>query len=358
MAEIDQFLRQMLEKGGSDLHLHVGFKPKARLSGSMSDLEGPVITEAYMLKMLREICREERWNHYLHAHDLDLAYEIPGLARFRGSFLYNHWGPGAVLRQIPAKVLSFDQIKLPPILKEVCAYTEGLCLVTGPTGSGKSTTLAAMIDYINENYQKHIITIEDPIEFVHQKKKSVIVHREVGEHSGSFGNALRGAMRADPDIILVGEMRELETIKLALNCASMGMLVFGTLHTNNAPKTVDRIIDAFPAEQQQQIRVMLASCLSAVVSQLLCKSLPKGRVGVHEILLRHEGLPNTIRTGKIANIRGIIESSINQGMRTMDYSIQEKLDAGIISPREAYMKASDKERFLPALRAVEGPDAV
>ncbi len=358
MPEIDQYLKQMLDKGGSDLHLQVGFPPRARISGSMQNLDGPVITADFMIRLLQPICRPERWQHYLSVRDLDLAYEIPGLARFRGSYLYNHWGMGAVFRQIPAKILSFEQIKLPEILKEVCAYKEGLVLVTGPTGSGKSTTLAAMIDYINENFQKHIITIEDPIEFVHPKKKCVIVHREVGEHSHSFANALRGAMRADPDVLLVGEMRELETIKLALNCASMGMLVFGTLHTNNAPKTVDRIIDAFPADQQAQIRVMLAGCLSCVVSQLLCKAKPKGRVGVHEILLRHEGLPNTIRTGKISNIRGIIESSVAQGMRLMDMSLQEKLNAGIISAREAYMKAADKDRFLPALREEEGPDAI
>ncbi|MGB0259150.1 MAG: type IV pilus twitching motility protein PilT, partial [Coraliomargarita sp.] len=222
---------------------------------------------------------------------------------------------------------------------------EGLVLVTGPTGSGKSTTLAAMIDYINDNFDKHIITIEDPIEFVHPKKRSVIVHREVREHSESFANALKGAMRADPDIVLVGEMRELETIKLALSCASMGMLVFGTLHTNNAPKTIDRIIDAFPAEEQNQIRVMLAGCLSCVVSQLLCKKQPKGRVAVHEILLQHDALPNTIRTGRISAIRGIIESSSAQGMCLMDSSIRQQLNAGNISPQEAYMKASDKEAF-------------
>jgi twitching motility protein PilT len=358
MAEIDQYLRQMLERGGSDLHLHVGSPPRSRLSGSIENLEGPVLTEGTLSEMLREICRPARWEYYLRENDLDLAYEIRGLARFRGSYLRDHWGMAAVFRQIPAEILSFDQIKLPPVLKEVCAYTEGLVFVTGPTGSGKSTTLAAMIDYINENYQKHIITIEDPIEFVHPRKRSVIVHREVGEHSDSFANALRGAMRADPDIILVGEMRELETIKLALNCASMGMLVFGTLHTNNAPKTIDRIIDAFPAEQQSQIRVMLAGCLSCVVSQLLCKRLPKGRVGVHEILLKHEALPNTIRTGKIANVRGIIESSSAMGMRLMDMSIREKLKNGEISAREAYMKAADKERFLPDLQQEEGAEAV
>lgn len=357
MARIDSFLRQMLDQEGSDLHLNVGSRPKARIDGAIRELDGEVLTESSMKELLREITRPERWNHYMRTWDLDMAYEIEGLARFRGSYLYNHWGPAAIFRQIPAEILSFEQINLPEVLKSVCAYREGLVFVTGPTGSGKSTTLAAMIDYINRHYCKHIITIEDPVEFVHPNKQSVLVHREVGEHSHSFANALRGAMRADPDIILVGEMRELETIKLALNCASMGMLVFGTLHTNNAPKTIDRIIDAFPAEEQAQIRVMLAGCLSCVVSQLLAKRQPKGRVGVHEILLKHDALPNTIRSGRIADVRGIIESSQNQGMKLMDQSIRDLLEAGTISAREAYMKATDKERFLPALKAEEAAEA-
>lgn len=345
MAKIDAYLRQMLESDGSDLHLNVGSPPKIRASGSVQALDAPVLTASTMAGLLQEIVSAERWDNYLKTNDLDLAHEIPGLARFRGSYLRNHWGQAAVFRQIPAEILSFDFLKLPEVLREVCAYKEGLVLVTGPTGSGKSTTLAAMIDLINENSQKHIITVEDPVEFVHPKKKSVIVHREVGEHSHSFANALRGAMRADPDILLVGEMRELETIKLALNCASMGMLVFGTLHTNNAPKTIDRIIDAFPAEEQAQIRVMLSSCLSCVVSQLLCKRKPKGRIAVHEILLKHDALPNTIRTGNISAIRGIIESSASRGMVMMDASIMKAFQDGHISGNEAYMKANDKEKF-------------
>jgi len=345
MAIIDKFLSDMLDKGGSDLHLSVGMRPKIRASGSIEDLEEPELTPESMEQFLSEIATKDQWNHYLDTGDLDLAHEIPGLARFRGNFLRNHWGQAAVFRQIPAKILSFDDLKLPEALKKVCRFKEGLVLVTGPTGSGKSTTLAAMIDYINENETKHIITIEDPIEFVHPNKQSVIAHREVGAHSHSFADALRGAMRADPDILLVGEMRELETIKLALGCASMGMLVFGTLHTNNAPKTIDRIIDAFPAEEQNQVRTMLASCLSGVVSQLLCKRLPKGRVATHEILLQHEALPNCIRTGKISNIRGIIESSSNQGMTTMDASLMRLLQENAISGQEAYMKASNKDPF-------------
>jgi twitching motility protein PilT len=260
MAAIDQLLRLMLEKGGSDLHLTVGLPPKARISGSLQPIGDAVLDTKTMESLLKEICPERRWADYLDRKDLDLAHEVPGLARFRGNFLYNHWGQGAVFRQIPAKILSFDDLKLPEALKKLCHLDQGLVVVTGPTGSGKSTTLAAMIDYINSNFSKHIITIEDPIEFVHPNKKSVIVHREVGEHTQSFAAALKGAMRHDPDIVLLGEMREMETIKLALGCASMGMLVFGTLHTNNAAKTVDRIINTFPADEQNQVRVMLAGC--------------------------------------------------------------------------------------------------
>ena len=305
-----------------------------------------------MEAMLKEICLPAyRWDQFLEKHDLDFAHEIPGLARFRCNYLYNYHGMSAVLRQIPSKILTLEDLKLPEVLKEICAYRSGLVLVTGPTGSGKSTTLAAMIDYINDTYSRHIITIEDPIEFVHQNKKSTIVHREVGIHSHSFPRALRGAMRSDPDIVLIGEMRELDTIRLGLTCAASGMLVFGTLHTNNAPKTIDRIIDAFPANEQAQIRTMLAECLQGIVSQLLCRKLPKGRVAVHEILLWSDGLPNTIRKGQIANIRTIIEGNKARGMQSMDESIQAVLDKGWITAEEAYMKASDKKRFIEAMEA-------
>ena len=350
MAELDTLLRTMLDRGGSDLHLTVGLPPKARISGSLTTLAPEPIEAAHMERLLKEICPEHRWKHYLEHRDLDLAHEITGLARFRGNFLYNHWGMGAVFRQIPGTILTFDDLKLPEVLKRLCNLNDGLVVVTGPTGSGKSTTLAAMIDYINRNLARHIITIEDPIEFVHQNKKSVIVHREVGEHTESFAAALRGAMRHDPDIVLLGEMRELETIKLALSCASMGMLVFGTLHTNNAPKTIDRIINAFPAEQQNQVRVMLAGCLAGVVAQLLCKRVPKGRCAVHEILLPHEALPNTIRSGQISNIRAIIESGGPDGMITMDLSLMAKVKEGVVEAKEAYMKAANKALFAPLLK--------
>jgi twitching motility protein PilT len=350
MAEIDTMLRSMVEKGGSDLHLMVGQPAKARISGSIQPIADRVLDAAAIERLLREIVPERKWNEYLERKDLDLAHEISGFARFRGNFLYNHWGQAAVFRQIPAKILSFDELKLPEAIKKLCHLNEGLVVVTGPTGSGKSTTLAAMIDYINSNLCRHIITIEDPIEFVHPVKKSVIVHREVGEHTETFAAALKSAMRHDPDILLVGEMRELETIKLALSCASMGMLVFGTLHTNNAPKTVDRIINAFPADDQNQVRVMLAGCLAGIVAQLLCKKNPKGRIAVHEILLQHEALANTVRSGQIANIRQIIESGGSDGMILMDNSLMNRIKDGSIDAKEAYMKAANKAAFTSLLK--------
>src|SRR3954468_12257921 len=350
MAAIDSLLRTMLDKGGSDLHLTVGLPPKSRISGSLQPIGNRAIDAKQMEAYLKEICPEKRWKDFLEKKDLDLAHEVPGLARFRANFLYNHWGQAAVLRQIPAQILSFSQLNLPEALKKLCHLDQGLVVVTGPTGSGKSTTLAAMIDYINDNLAKHIITIEDPIEFVHPIKKSVIVHREVGEHTGSFAAALKGAMRHDPDILLLGEMREMETIKLALGCASMGMLVFGTLHTNNAAKTVDRIINTFPAEELNQVRIMLGSCLAGVVAQLLCKKIPKGRCAVHEILLTHEALPNTIRSGQISNIKSIIESSGGEGMITMDTSLMNRVKDNTIEPKEAYMKAANKATFAPLLQ--------
>ena len=346
MAIIDDYLREMLSKGGSDLHLAINAPVKYRIHGNIEPANDQIVTPEYMEQMLKEICKPEwRWDEYLEKHDLDFAHEIPGLARFRCNYLYDYNGMAAVLRQIPSKILTVEQLGLPLTLLDICNYKSGLVLVTGPTGSGKSTTLAAMIDYINETKDRHIITIEDPVEFVHQNKRSTIVHREVGIHARSFPSALRGAMRSDPDIVLIGEMRENDTIRLGLTCAAMGMLVFGTLHTNNAPKTIDRIIDAFPANEQAQIRTMLAECLQAVVSQLLCRKIEGGRIACHEILLWTEGLPNTIREGAISNIRTIIESSQGMGMRSMDGGLKELMEQGIISPEEAYMKASDKKMF-------------
>ncbi len=357
MALIDQYLRDMLEKKGSDLHLSVDAPAKYRVHGSIISCGGEPIGKETMEQMLHEICVPAwRWDQYLKKHDLDFAYEIPGLARFRCNYLYNYHGMGAVLRQIPSKILTVKDLNLPLILLDICKIKSGLILVTGPTGSGKSTTLAAMIDYINDTMAKHIVTIEDPIEFVHQNKQCTIVHREIGIHSESFPRALRGAMRSDPDIVLIGEMRELETIRLGLTCAAMGMLVFGTLHTNNAPKTIDRIIDAFPADEQMQIRTMLAECLQGVVSQLLCRKKNGGRVACHEILLWTDGLPSTIREGQISNIRTIIEANKALGMCTMDSNLMRLVREDQISAEEAYMKASDKKLFQELMKEETGKD--
>ncbi len=350
MPIIDDYLREMLSLKGSDLHLSINYPAKYRISGNLKPANDFILTPEFMEKMLKEICLPaDRWDSYLQTHDLDFAYEIPGLARFRCNYMYNYYGQAAVLRQIPSKILTVADLKLPEILLDICKIKSGLVLVTGPTGSGKSTTLAAMIDYINDTMKRHIITIEDPIEFVHKNKNCTIVHREVGIHSKSFPIALRGAMRSDPDIVLIGEMREMETIRLALTCAAMGMLVFATLHTNNAPKTIDRIIDAFPSNEQAQIRTMLAECLQAVVSQLLCRKKVGGRIACHEILLWTDGLPNTIREGQISNIRTIIEANKGMGMRSMDGGLKDLLMNDIISAEEAYMKASDKKLFIDYL---------
>ncbi len=346
MPKIDEYLTAMMELDGSDLHLCVGLPPKIRIHGELQELDEGPMDQQSMENVLKEICPPEKWEHYLENRDLDFAYEIRDLARFRSNFFYNHYGMGGIFRIIPTRISTIDELKLPEVLKKICDYDRGLVLVTGPTGSGKSTTLAAMVDYINTRTSKHVITIEDPIEFVHTNKKSIIVQREVGSDTESFSAALKGAMRADPDIVLVGEMRDLETINLALTCSAMGLLVFGTLHTNNAPKTVDRIIDAFPADEQPQIRAMLAQSLVAVVSQLLCRTPDgRGRIAVHEILLQHEALAATIRDGAIANIRSIIEGSKGIGMKTMDSDLMRLLDEEKITPVEAYMKASNKADF-------------
>ncbi len=346
MPRINEFLVAMVEFGGSDLHICSSLPPKIRVHGELHELDEPPIPAEEVLEIMHEICPEDKWQWFLENRDQDFAHEIEGLARFRTNYMYNHFGPGCVLRVIPTEIKTIEDLNLPRVLKEVCDYPRGLVLVTGPTGSGKSTTLAAMIDYINTRVHKHIITIEDPIEFVHPNKESVIVQREVGTDTESFAAALKGAMRADPDIILVGEMRDLETIGLALSCAAMGLLVFGTLHTNNAPKTVDRIIDAFPADEQPQIRTMLAQSLKAVISQLLCKTADgKGRVATHEILLDHEALASTIREGMIANIRSIIEGSRGAGMKTMDSDLIALLEEERITGLEAFMKASNKQDF-------------
>jgi twitching motility protein PilT len=345
MNELDILLTDMLERGGSDLHLSVDSPPKTRIDGVIHPLSDQPIGAAAMESMLKAVTPAHRWETFIRTGDVDLAHEIPGKARFRMNLFKNSWGIATVLRQIPPRIASIDELKLPTALKDLAAYKDGLVLVTGPTGSGKSTTLAAVINHINETSQKQVITLEDPIEFTHTDKNSTIIHREVGEHTHSFAEGLKGAMRADPDVILIGEMRDMETIRLALNCAAMGMLVFATLHTNNATKTIDRIIDAFPADEQNQIRIMLAESLRGIVSQLLCQKKDGGRVAVHEILLTHGSLPNCIRTHSLSNIRNIIDQNREQGMISMDASLSKLLEDDVITQDEAYMKAIDKTRF-------------
>jgi twitching motility protein PilT len=345
MNDLNTLLTDMLARGGSDLHLCVDSPPKTRIDGVIYPLNEQPIDAASMESMLKAVTPPHRWDTFLQTGDVDLAHEIPGQARFRMNLFKNSWGIASVLRQIPSRIASIEELGLPTALKELASYQSGLVLVTGPTGNGKSTTLAAVINHINETSKKQIITIEDPVEFSHEDKKSTILHREVGEHTRSFSTGLRGAMRADPDVIMIGEMRGVETIRLALNCAAMGMLVFATLHTNNATKTIDRIIDAFPADEQNQTRIMLAETLRGIVSQLLCKKKAGGRIAVHEILLAHGALPNCIRTHSLSNIRNIIDQNRELGMISMDASLRKLLDADLISQEEAYMKAIDKTSF-------------
>ncbi|OGV68844.1 MAG: type IV pili twitching motility protein PilT [Lentisphaerae bacterium RIFOXYB12_FULL_65_16] len=356
---MDELLLHMLKMKGSDLHLKVGQPPKTRVHGELKPMpDRPPVTAEVMEEIMKGICPPVQWERYLQTHDLDFAYEIAGAARFRSNYLYDNHGMAAVFRQIPSKILSLEDLKAPEVLRRISRLKEGLVFVTGPTGSGKSTTMAAMIDYINKNFEKKIITIEDPVEFVHKNNKCIIQHREVGDHTQSFAAALHSAMKAAPDIVLLGEMRELETIRLALNCATMGMLVFGTLHTNCAPKTIDRVIDVFPADQQSQIRTMLGDCLAAIVSQLLCRTADgKGRVAAHEILLRVEGLSNVIREGQISSIRSMIESGGNDGMCSMDGTLLRLLREGRITAHEAYMKATEKENFAQLLPKDEAQGA-
>ncbi len=354
MAKLDELFRMVREKGASDLHMLEGQPPKIRLHGDLEPVEHyPVLTEKMLRECLHEICRPEQIEKYETTGDLDFAYGLEGVARFRCNFLKQVWGRGAVFRQIPDKIQSLDELGMPKAISQLANLRSGLVLVTGPTGSGKSTTLAAIIDQMNRTYRKHIITIEDPIEFVHENKLSVITQREVGFHTEGFAEALRAAVREDPDVILVGEMRDLETISLALTAAELGLLVFATLHTNSAAKTIDRVIDVFPAGRQPMVRTMLAESLQAVVSQLLLKKKEgKGRVAALEILLKKEGLSNMIREGAISKITSLIEMSRSDGMQLMDQALMAHYKAGLITGEAAFMKAFNKTTF-EALREKE-----
>jgi twitching motility protein PilT len=355
MAKIDAFFNLMLEQNASDLHLSTGNPPILRIRGELQRVDFPPLENDALKAMLYEIAPEYKIKHFEETGDVDFGYEIPNISRFRANFFNQKNGIAAVFRQIPNKVLSFEDFEkieapLPPVLKKFAMLQRGLVVVTGPTGSGKSTTLAAMMDYANKNRRDHIITVEDPIEFVHESKNCLINHREVGIHTKSFASALRGALREDPDIILVGEMRDLETIELAITAASTGHLVFGTLHTPSAAKTVDRIIDVFPSEQQNKIRATLSEALRGVVAQNLFKRIDKkGRVASLEVLVFTTAIANMVREGKTHQIPGMIQVGKKLGNQPLDDAIMEHLKMKRISPEEAYEKCLDKKKFRPFL---------
>ena len=350
MPYIDQFFQVLVDSGASDLHLSQGQPPKVRRHGEIVSIREEPLTYEEMSYMLSEICTPERWQRYEEHGDLDFAYEMNEENRFRCNYLKQTQGYGAVFRIIPTKIKTLEDLKVPEVIKTFGHMRGGIVLVTGPTGSGKSTTLAALIDYINTNFSRHIVTIEEPIEFVHRNKKSIITQREVPEHANSFPTGLKAALREDADIVLVGEMRDLETIALALTAAETGLLVFGTLHTNNARKTVDRMIDVFPSDQQSQVRTMLAASLRGVIAQILMKRQDgSGRVAVNEILMVNGAVSAIIREGATQKLQDAIVGGKSQGMQFMDDAIWEQLLAGVVSPNEAYMKAIDKSRFQPFL---------
>ncbi len=358
MAKIDGLFKIMFDHGASDLHLISGQRPILRLQGELERIEGHGALEHDSLReMLYEIAPNNKIGEFEKTGDVDFAYEIPEMARFRANFFNQKYGCAAVFRQIPTKVPTAEDLGLPPVLTRAGMLRKGLVLVTGPTGSGKSTTLAAMIDHANKNRKDHIITIEDPIEFVHQSQGCVVNHREVGYHTESFSAALRGALREDPDIILVGEMRDLETIRLALEAAATGHLVFGTLHTESAPKTVDRVIEVFPHQEQAQIRNTLSTALRLVVAQTLCRRSDKpGRCVALEVMVCTPAIGNLIRDSKTFQILSSIQTGKNLGMQSLDDAIQALLTKKWISPDEAYDKCSDKNRFAPLLKTP--PDAL
>jgi len=351
MAQIDAFFKLMNEQGASDLHLVTGQQPVLRVQGELTRVKYKELTNDSLKAMLYEIAPEDKVKVFEETGDVDFAYEIPGLARYRANFFEQKWGVAAVFREIPSDILTCEQLGLPTVVRKLASLPRGLVLVTGPTGSGKSTTLAAIVDEANRTRKDHILTVEDPIEFVHKSKEAVVNHREVGLHTRSFSAALRGALREDPDIILVGEMRDLETIALAIEASATGHLVFGTLHTTSAAKTVDRIIEVFPVNQQAQIRNTLADGLRAVVAQNLFKRIDKkGRVAALEIMIAIPAIRNLIRESKTFQIPSAMQTGKKYGMQTLDDAIMVLLHAKKISADDAYAKCNNKETFRPYLK--------
>jgi twitching motility protein PilT len=351
MAKIDAFFKLMHEQGASDLHLVAGQPPALRVRGDIERVKYKVLTNDDLRSMLYEITPEDKIKVFEETGDVDFGYEIPGLARYRSNFFMQKNGVGAVFREIPSTIMTAEQLGLPPVMKKLAGLPRGLVVITGPTGSGKSTTLAAIIDQANRERHDHIITIEDPIEFVHNSQKCIVNHREVGVHTRTFSAALRGALREDPDIILVGEMRDLETISLAIEAASTGHLVFSTLHTTSAAKTVDRIVEVFPANEQAQIRSTLADGVRAIVAQVLFKRIDKkGRCPALEILIGTPAVRNLIRESKTHQLSSMMQTGKKYGMQLLDEAIMDLYNKGKISADAAYQKANDKAKFRPLLK--------
>jgi len=348
---MEALLRRLAGSGASDLHLRSGEPPIFRRSGELGRDEAPAISGERLEEMLVAIMAPRDLAEYREASDVDWAYEIPGLSRFRCNAGRDRHGPFAVVRVIPTLLQTADDLGISREVQNLCYLTKGLVVVTGPTGSGKSTTLAAMIDLMNRTRSDHILTIEDPIEFVHPSKQCVVTQRQVGVHTKSFRNALRAALREDPDIVLVGEMRDLETVSIAIETAETGHLVFGTLHTTTAASTIDRIIDQFPSDRQSQIRVMLSESLRGVIAQTLCRKVGGGRVAAREVLLSIPAISNLIREGKTFQIPSIIQTNRKHGMIALNDALMELVDNGLVEPKEAYMKAAEKTGFAAALKA-------
>ena len=349
MATIDAFFKMMNDLGASDLHMLAGQPPMLRLHGDIERIDYPPFDSEALKKILYEISPDIKIKIFEETGDVDFAYELPRVGRFRVNFFNQLNGIGAVFRSIPSDILTMKQLDLPPVVETLCKLEKGLVLVTGPTGSGKSTTLAAMVDHINKTRKNHILTVEDPVEFVHKPRLCSVNHREVGIHTKSFSAALKGALREDPDIILVGEMRDLETISLAIEAASTGHLVFGTLHTQSAVKTIDRIIDVFPSGEQAKMRVTLSEALKGVIAQALLKKIGGGRVAALEILLCTSAVANLIREEKTFQITSIMQTQKKLGMKVLDDTLKELLEKQLITPEDAYDKAINKEAFLKLL---------
>jgi twitching motility protein PilT len=357
VPRIDAFFDQLIELKGSDLHLGVGSPPMARVRGELMNLRDEEMTKAELEGLLFEITTSDQKKGILDTWDLDFAYQFGQKARFRANYFYKVSGIAAVFRTIPSKVLTLDDLKTPEIVRKLSERRAGLILVTGPTGSGKSTTLAGMINHINRTRACHVLTIEDPIEFVHEPIKAQITHREVGQHASSFANAIRSAGRENPDVILIGELRTNETMRLALQLASYGVLVFGTVHTNSAPATIERIINAFPTEDQPQIRGMLSDALVGIVAQQLVKTADgKGRAAAQEILLGSHAVASMIRENKTYQLPSLIQGGKAQGMQTMDICLERLVRAGTITPASGLEKAEDKEAFKKLFPALSGKD--